>query len=249
VWSNFDFSHHGFAGNFWKYLNEQKDAAEALAKTADANTREDGNTRSGRMNASPSGQTPCFSTSTAAPVDLKDYRELLLGCGNRVTKEIKFQFVPSEFLNLTRLDIDPGLQARRAARLERAAAAVPRQSFQRDPRHRHPRAHRTAGRLAVLLRAVLGVLADPEAGRLLRRRVSEVGFAMGVGRSRSHADPSPHSLIFLDQNGYGQIGTTPMTDYRHVYKANFRTMVTTEDVPAAPAAVRISGASCLAAIK
>jgi hypothetical protein len=46
VWSNFDFSHHGFAGNFWKYLNEQKDAAEALAKTADANTREDGNTRS-----------------------------------------------------------------------------------------------------------------------------------------------------------------------------------------------------------
>jgi len=49
VWSNFEFVHHGFSGNFWKYLNEQKDqqeAAAALAKNADINTREDCNTSS-----------------------------------------------------------------------------------------------------------------------------------------------------------------------------------------------------------
>jgi hypothetical protein len=45
VWSNFDFTHHGFKGNFWDYLNREKDKAD-LAKLADANTREDCNTSS-----------------------------------------------------------------------------------------------------------------------------------------------------------------------------------------------------------
>jgi hypothetical protein len=45
VWSNFDFVHHGFKGNFWDYLNAQKDAQE-LAQSADINTREDCNTSS-----------------------------------------------------------------------------------------------------------------------------------------------------------------------------------------------------------
>lgn len=45
VWSNFEFTHHGFKGNFWKYLNAQKDAG-LLPKTTDGNTREDGNTSS-----------------------------------------------------------------------------------------------------------------------------------------------------------------------------------------------------------
>lgn len=43
VWSNFEFVHHGFQGNFWKYLNAQKDAQEELAKNANLNTREDCN--------------------------------------------------------------------------------------------------------------------------------------------------------------------------------------------------------------
>jgi hypothetical protein len=46
VWSNFVFTHHGFKGNFWDYLNKQKDEGE-LVKTTDAvNTREDGNVNS-----------------------------------------------------------------------------------------------------------------------------------------------------------------------------------------------------------
>lgn len=46
VWSNFEFIHHGFSGNFWKYLNAEKDAQEQLAKNANINTREDCNTSS-----------------------------------------------------------------------------------------------------------------------------------------------------------------------------------------------------------
>lgn len=40
VWSNFEFVHHGFKGNFWTYLNRKKDEGE-LVKTTDVNTRED----------------------------------------------------------------------------------------------------------------------------------------------------------------------------------------------------------------
>lgn len=43
VWSNFDFTHHGFFGNFWKYLNEQKDQSK-ISALGDSNTREDCNT-------------------------------------------------------------------------------------------------------------------------------------------------------------------------------------------------------------
>lgn len=46
VWSNFDFTHHGFYGNFWKYLNAQKDAGEQVKTTDATNTREDCNTSS-----------------------------------------------------------------------------------------------------------------------------------------------------------------------------------------------------------
>jgi hypothetical protein len=45
VWSNFDFTHHGFQGNFWTYINREKDKAEAAIKASD-NTREDGNVSS-----------------------------------------------------------------------------------------------------------------------------------------------------------------------------------------------------------
>lgn len=45
VWSNFEFTHHGFKGNFWEYLNREKDKAD-LTKLAQANTREDCNINS-----------------------------------------------------------------------------------------------------------------------------------------------------------------------------------------------------------
>jgi SAM-dependent methyltransferase len=36
------------------------------------------------------------------------------------------------------------------------------------------------------------------------------------------------SLVFLDQSQYGQVGTTAMTDYRGIYKANFAPVAKTE---------------------
>lgn len=45
VWSNFDFTHHGYKGNFFEYLTRQQDEGK-LVKASDANTREDGNVSS-----------------------------------------------------------------------------------------------------------------------------------------------------------------------------------------------------------
>lgn len=45
VWSNFTFKHHGFEGNFFKYLTAKQEAGE-MVKTTDDNTRIDGNVSS-----------------------------------------------------------------------------------------------------------------------------------------------------------------------------------------------------------
>jgi hypothetical protein len=43
VWSNFDFKHHGFQGNFYQWLTKQVDEGKAV-KSSDENTRMDSNT-------------------------------------------------------------------------------------------------------------------------------------------------------------------------------------------------------------
>lgn len=43
VWSNFDFKHHGYQGNFYEYLTRQVEEGKAV-KASDGNTRMDSNT-------------------------------------------------------------------------------------------------------------------------------------------------------------------------------------------------------------
>lgn len=37
---------------------------------------------------------------------------------------------------------------------------------------------------------------------------------------------APETLIFLDQDNYNQVGDTPMSDFRHMYKADFQVVFT-----------------------
>jgi SAM-dependent methyltransferase len=168
------------------------------------------------------------------PVDLTNYRELLLGSGNRTNKEIKFQFVPREFQNVTRLDIDPNCKPDVLHDLNILPLPFEDNTF--NEIH------------AVDILEHTGQQGDwkfffaqfSEFWRILKPGGYFVGACPKWDSVWAWADPGhsrifcTHSLIFLDQNGYGQVGSTPMTDYRHVYKANFRTMVTTEDVPNGP---------------
>lgn len=183
------------------------------------------------------------------PVDLANYRELLLGCGNRAKKEIRFQFVPKEFQNVTRLDIDPNCKPDVVHDLNVLPLPFADNTF--DEIH------------AVDILEHTGQQGDwkfffaqfSEFWRILKPGGYFVGACPKWDSPWAWGDPghtrifSTHHLIFLDQNGYGQIGSTPMTDYRHVYKANFRTMVTTEDVPNGPTHSEHKWGFVLAAIK
>lgn len=168
------------------------------------------------------------------PLDLTDYRELLIGCGNRSTKQIKFQFIPQEFQSVTRLDIDPDCKPDVVHDLN--ILPYPFEDNYFNEIH------------AVDILEHTGQQGD---WRFFFAQFSEFwrilkpgGFIMGAcpkwDSPWAFSDPghsriiSQHTLIFLDQDQYKEVGRTPMTDYRHVYKADFKTLATTEDVPGGP---------------
>jgi SAM-dependent methyltransferase len=182
-------------------------------------------------------------------VDLSSYRELLLGCGNRAKKQIKFQFVPDTFQNLTRLDIDPDCKPDVLHDLNVLPLPFADNSF--NEIH------------AVDILEHTGQQGDwrfffaqfSEFWRILKPGGYFVGACPKWDSPWAWGDPghsriiSKESLIFLDQEMYGQVGDTPMTDYRHIYKASFRTMVTTEDVPNGPGSSEHKWGFVLMAVK
>jgi SAM-dependent methyltransferase len=167
-------------------------------------------------------------------LDLANYRELLLGCGNRAKKQMRFQYIPKEFQNVTRLDIDPDCKPDVLHDLNILPLPFPDNTF--DEIH------------AVDILEHTGQQGDwkfffaqfSEFWRIMKPGGYFMAACPKWDSPWAWSDPghsrilSNYSLIFLDQDGYGQIGSTPMTDYRHIYKANFRTMMTTEDVPNGP---------------
>lgn len=183
------------------------------------------------------------------PLDLANYRELLLGCGNRATKPLRFQYIPQDFLNVTRLDIDPDCKPDVLHDLNVLPLPFPDNSF--DEIH------------AADILEHTGQQGDwkfffaqfSEFWRILKPGGYFIGACPKWDSYWAWADPghsrviAPQSLIFLDQGAYAQIGNTPMTDYRHVYKANFRTMFTTEDIPNGPGTTEHKWGFVLAAVK
>jgi SAM-dependent methyltransferase len=182
-------------------------------------------------------------------VDLANYRELLLGCGNRTNKQLRFQFSPNEFLNLTRLDIDPDCKPDVVHDLD--ALPLPFEDNSFNELH------------AIDILEHTGRQGDwrfffaqfSEFWRILKPGGYFIGVCPKWDSFWAWGDPghtrviTPQSLLFLDQAQYGQVGDTPMTDYRHVYKANFRTMFTTEDVPNGPGYNEHKWGFILAAVK
>jgi SAM-dependent methyltransferase len=155
---------------------------------------------------------------------MNEYRELLLGAGNRCTKEITFEGVPKDFLNVTRLDLDPDCKPDVLHDLNVLPLPFDDNSF--DEIH------------AVDILEHTGQQGDwrfffaqfSEFWRILKPGGFMVGACPMWDSPWLWGDPghsrliSKHSFIFLDQESYKEIGTTPMTDYRHVYKANFHAL-------------------------
>lgn len=151
-------------------------------------------------------------------------RELLIGCGNRRNRVIELPGMPAEFQGLVTLDIDPNCGADVIWDLEAlpypfednyfdsitASEVLEHVGMQGDWRFffnqfsEFWRILKPGGHLCASVPAWDSIWAwgDPGHTRIL----------------------SEGTLVFLDQDQYkAQKGKTPMTDYTHFYKADFKT--------------------------
>jgi len=158
-----------------------------------------------------------------------EYRELLLGSGNNPKKEITFKEVPQDWQNLTKLDIDPDCKPDVIHDLNVLPYPFPDNSF--NEIHAYDVLEHT------------GQQGDwrfffaqfDELWRILKPGGFICGACPMWDSPWSWSDPghsrvlSKLSLIFLDRRNYADIGKTPMTDYRHIYKGDFEVCATTEN--------------------
>ena len=157
------------------------------------------------------------------------YRELLIGCGNARVKAVTFPEIPSEWTDLTTLDIDPSCKPDVLHDLE--VLPYPFESDSFDEIH------------AVEVLEHCGKQGDwrfffaqfSEFHRILKPGGYLIGSCPMWDSPWAWSDPghsrliSRHSLAFLSQAEYtAQVGKTHMTDYRAVYKADFETIATKE---------------------
>lgn len=173
--------------------------------------------------------------SNEVPFEHANYRELLIGCGNRRDKRVMLKDDDGTWCNLTTLDIDP--EVKPDVLFDLNTLGPERLPFDDD----------TFNELhAYDVLEHFGQQGDWKAffahfsefwrvlkpGGLLFACVPhwESSWAWG---DPGHTRVIPRdSLIFLSQSAYAeQVGQTPMTDYRPWYKADFETAGLNEDNP------------------
>lgn len=152
-----------------------------------------------------------------------EYRELLIGCGNRRDKIIAFEGVGGDWRNLTTLDVDKACNPDVVYNLERVPWPFKDNSF--DEIHAYD------------VLEHLGRQGDfrtffdhfHEIWRMLKPGGHLFATCPSIQSVWVWGDPGhkryigPESLIYLSRDEYErQVGTTPMTDYRWYWQDDFR---------------------------
>lgn len=148
-------------------------------------------------------------------------RELVLGCGNYPYKKIYKD--TKEYVNPTRVDIDPDCKPDIILDLNLNSLPFPDSTF--DEVHMYE------------VLEHLGTQGDykhffdffSEVARVLKPDGLFIASVPAMGSPWVWGDPGhtraipPEVLVFLEQEEYAaQVGKTPMTDYRGIYKANLK---------------------------
>lgn len=170
-----------------------------------------------------------------APFAHADYRELLIGCGNRRDKRVMLKDDDGTWSNLTTLDIDPGVNPDVVFDLDlMPGTPLPFDDDTFNEIHAYDVLEHF-GRIGDW-KAFFGQFAEfwrvLKPGGLLFACVPHWESSWALG-DPGHTRVIPKdTLIFLSQAAYeAQVGSTPMTDYRPWYKADFETAATNEDNP------------------
>lgn len=149
-------------------------------------------------------------------------RELLIGCGNSREKKVHGSWGPSEWSNLTTLDIDPSTKPDVVHDLDVLPYPFEDNSF--DEIHAYEVLEH-CGRQGDWKFFFAQFY---EFWRILKPGALFVGTIPMWNSPWAWGDPghtrviTKGSLIFLDQREYAQIGETAMTDYRPWWKGDFQ---------------------------
>lgn len=154
-------------------------------------------------------------------------RELLIGCGHRRAKDVTFDDIPPVFTNLTTLDIDPVGGADVVHDLNILPYPFADETF--DEVHAYE-ALEHCGRQGD---AKFFFDQFTEFWRILKPGGWFCGSCPTWDGEWAWADPghtriiTAKTLAFLDQDFYElEVGKTSASDYRPIYKANFKVMGT-----------------------
>jgi len=164
-----------------------------------------------------------------------NYTELLLGAGNNDKKKLVPRGLPLEFQNPYRVDIDPACGPDLVFDLngiEGGMRGLPFTDGHFDEIHAYDVLEHVGQqgdwrgffRLFSELHRVL------KAGGVLCAITPSIQSRWAWGDPGHSRIIQPETLVFLSQRQYReQVGVTPMTDYRHVWKRDFEVLYSNDD--------------------
>lgn len=149
--------------------------------------------------------------------------ELLIGCGHSRRKLIRFPEMPEEWSNLTTLDVEAGTRPDVVHDLDVLPYPFADDSFDEIHAYEVLEHCGTQGDWRYFFAQFT------ELHRILKPNGLFIGSCPMWDSPWAWGDPghkrvlTKGSLLFLSQSSYeAEVGKTHMTDYRHVYKADFR---------------------------
>jgi SAM-dependent methyltransferase len=161
---------------------------------------------------------------------LYDRKELIIGCGRKLTKQIQHACLPAEFKNLTTLDIEPDHDPDILWDLNKRPLPFEDDTF--DEIH----AYEVLEHIGRQGDYIAFFEEFSEYWRILKPGGLLVGTCPSYKSGWAWGDPShvrvltQGTISFLSQEQYAsQVGTTSMTDYRSVYSADFKARALQED--------------------